>query len=84
MLISRPEDLTLDTLPIELSPALLERLRTTRYAVLSALGAGDPVYGVNTGMGAMSKGRLSEPEQASPSAKPLAGQGCRRSTVVAC
>ncbi len=64
MLIARPEDLTLDTLPIELSPDLLERLRTTRYAVLSALRAGDPVYGVNTGMGAMSKVRLSEPEQA--------------------
>lgn len=49
--------------PIELSPALLDRLRTTRYAVLAALSAGDPVYGVNTGMGAMSKRRLTEEEQ---------------------
>lgn len=64
MLISRPEDLTLEHVPLELSPALLERLRTTRYAVLSALRSGTPVYGVNTGMGAMSKVRLSEPEQA--------------------
>jgi histidine ammonia-lyase len=32
--------------------------------VLSALRAGDPVYGVNTGMGAMSKVRLTEAEQA--------------------
>jgi histidine ammonia-lyase len=64
MLISRPEDLTLDGGPLELSAALLDRLRTTRYAVLSALRAGAPVYGVNTGMGAMSKVRLSEPEQA--------------------
>lgn len=64
MLISRPEDLTLERVPLELSPALLERLRATRYAVLSALRSGAPVYGVNTGMGAMSKVRLSEPEQA--------------------
>jgi histidine ammonia-lyase len=63
MLISRPEDLTLERVPLELSPALLERLRTTRYAVLSALRSGAPVYGVNTGMGAMSKVRLSEAEQ---------------------
>ncbi|MEU0091627.1 aromatic amino acid lyase [Kribbella sp. NPDC006257] len=63
MLISRPEDLRLERVPLELSPALLERLRTTRYAVLSALRSGAPVYGVNTGMGAMSKVRLSEAEQ---------------------
>lgn len=63
MLIERPEDLVLDKVPIELSPDLIEQLRTTRYAVLSALRGGEPVYGVNTGMGAMSKVRLSEPEQ---------------------
>ncbi|WP_112247910.1 aromatic amino acid lyase [Kribbella monticola] len=64
MLIDKPEDLTLDRTPIELSRNLIDRLSTTRYAVLSALRAGDAVYGVNTGMGAMSKVRLSEPEQA--------------------
>ncbi|TDU89053.1 histidine ammonia-lyase [Kribbella voronezhensis] len=64
MLIDQPEDLTLDRAPIELTRNLIDRLNTTRYAVLSALRAGDPVYGVNTGMGAMSKVRLSEPEQA--------------------
>jgi histidine ammonia-lyase len=64
MLISRPEDLTLERGPLELSHDLIERLRTTRYAVLSALRGGDPVYGVTTGMGAMSKVRLSEAEQA--------------------
>lgn len=42
---------------------MLERLATTRYAVLAALTAGAPVYGVNTGMGAMSKIPLTESEQ---------------------
>jgi len=64
MLINQPEDLTLDSpLPIELSQNLLDRLATTRNAVLEALNAGDPVYGVNTGMGAMSKIRLTDEEQ---------------------
>ncbi|GAA1588827.1 aromatic amino acid lyase [Kribbella sancticallisti] len=57
-----PRQLT-GTDPIELSQSLLDRLRTTRYAVLAALSGGDPVYGVNTGMGAMSKRRLDEDEQ---------------------
>jgi histidine ammonia-lyase len=68
MLINQPEDLgpeqLRDPAPLELSPELLERLEASRYAVLSALRAGDPVYGVNTGMGAMSKVRLTEAEQA--------------------
>jgi histidine ammonia-lyase len=64
MLIDKPEDLTLDRVPLELSHDLIERIQTTRYAVLSALRSGDPVYGVNTGMGALSKVLLSEPEQA--------------------
>jgi histidine ammonia-lyase len=66
-LIERPEDLGPKHLasgePIELSPSLLDRLTSTRYDVLAALDAGDPVYGVNTGMGAMSKVRLSLAEQ---------------------
>ncbi|MFI5712886.1 aromatic amino acid lyase [Kribbella sp. NPDC051620] len=57
-----PEQLT-SSEPLELSPALLERLRTTRQAVLSSLATGAPVYGVNTGMGALSKVRLSDAEQ---------------------
>jgi histidine ammonia-lyase len=64
MLIDKPEDLRLDRTPIELSRPLIDRLTTTRYAVLSALRSGAPVYGVTTGMGAMSKVRLTEPEQA--------------------
>ena len=67
MLIDRAEDLgprqLIDTEPLELSRNLLDRLRATRYAVLGALRTGDPVYGVNTGMGAMSKRRLTEEEQ---------------------
>lgn len=49
--------------PLELSPSLLEHLAATRLAALSALSADTPVYGVNTGMGAMSKVRLAESEQ---------------------
>lgn len=67
MLIDDAADLgprqLIDTEPIELSRNLLDRLSTNRYAVLGALAPGDPVYGVNTGMGAMSKVRLSELEQ---------------------
>ena len=67
MLITEPADLgprqLTSTEPIELAQPLLDRLQKTRYAVLAALGTGDPVYGVNTGMGAMSKRRLTEDEQ---------------------
>ncbi|WUJ74747.1 aromatic amino acid lyase [Kribbella soli] len=49
--------------PIELSPALLERMAAVRAAALHTLESGDPVYGVNTGMGNLSKVRLSEAEQ---------------------
>jgi histidine ammonia-lyase len=65
MLIDRPEDLRPEQLgsPLELSGSLLGRLTTTRYAVLATLDSGEPVYGVNTGMGAMSKVRLGEAEQ---------------------
>ncbi|MFC5268353.1 aromatic amino acid lyase [Kribbella qitaiheensis] len=67
MLIDRAEDLgprqLIDTEPLELSRSLLDRLATTRSAVLDALRTGDPVYGVNTGMGAMSKRRLTDEEQ---------------------
>lgn len=67
MLIDSAADLTLDHVlssdPLELSPDLLTRLATTREAVLTALATGAPVYGVNTGMGAMSKIRLTSDEQ---------------------
>ncbi|MDX6281527.1 MAG: histidine ammonia-lyase, partial [Kribbellaceae bacterium] len=67
MLIDSAADLGVEQLtspdPLELSPTLLERLRTTRESVLSSLATGAPVYGVNTGMGAMSKIRLTSDEQ---------------------
>ncbi|MEV6411391.1 aromatic amino acid lyase [Kribbella sp. NPDC051718] len=64
MLINSAADLDLASPdPLELSPALLERLRVTREAVLSTLATGAPVYGVNTGMGALSKVRLTDSEQ---------------------
>ena len=49
--------------PIELAPALLERMAAVRAAALRTLESGDPVYGVNTGMGNLSKVRLSDAEQ---------------------
>ncbi|MFF0338278.1 aromatic amino acid lyase [Kribbella sp. NPDC004875] len=48
---------------IELAPALLDRLAATRTAALRTLASGRPVYGVNTGMGNLSKVRLTEDEQ---------------------
>lgn len=49
--------------PIELAPALLDRLAAIRTAALHTLQSGKPVYGVNTGMGNLSKVRLTEAEQ---------------------
>ncbi|WP_427885975.1 aromatic amino acid lyase [Kribbella sp. GL6] len=49
--------------PVELSPALLDRLATIRTDALNTLESGDPVYGVNTGMGNLSKRRLTTAEQ---------------------
>ncbi len=64
MLIERAADLTLSSGgPLELSPSLLASLRANRQRLLDALASGSPVYGVNTGMGAMSKRRLDEAEQ---------------------
>ncbi|ADB29990.1 phenylalanine/histidine ammonia-lyase [Kribbella flavida DSM 17836] len=62
--VERPEDLTIDLVgPIELAPSLLEQLRKTRAQALRVLATESPVYGVNTGMGALSKVRLDEDEQ---------------------
>jgi histidine ammonia-lyase len=49
--------------PIELAPALVDRLAAIRTAALHTLESGEPVYGVNTGMGNLSKVRLTEDEQ---------------------
>jgi histidine ammonia-lyase len=64
MIVNEPGDLDpADPDPIELAPALLERLAATRAAALDTLRSGEPVYGVNTGMGNLSKVRLTEDEQ---------------------
>ncbi|MFI6674993.1 aromatic amino acid lyase [Kribbella sp. NPDC050470] len=64
MLITDPADLDpASPEPIELSSALLDRLAAIRSELLAALAAGEPVYGVNTGMGALSKRRLTDDEQ---------------------
>lgn len=48
---------------LALDPALLDQLDAVRGQVLSALSDGPPVYGVSTGLGAMSEHRLSAAEQ---------------------
>lgn len=48
----------------ELSAELTDRIAARRAQVRRALESGDPVYGVNTGMGALSERRLGEAEQA--------------------
>ncbi len=64
MLINAPADLDpASPEPIELAPALLDRLAVVRSDLLRSLATGRPVYGVNTGMGALSKVRLTEDEQ---------------------
>ncbi|MFG1910935.1 aromatic amino acid lyase [Kribbella sp. NPDC048928] len=49
--------------PIEIAPELLDRLAAIRADALRTLASGRPVYGVNTGMGNLSKVRLTEDEQ---------------------
>ena len=48
---------------IELAPALLADVDRQCHAAREVLRGGDPVYGVNTGMGALAGVRLTEPEQ---------------------
>ncbi|MEU4603541.1 aromatic amino acid lyase [Kribbella sp. NPDC023972] len=64
MLITEPSDLDpASTEPITIGRPLLDHLASIRSAVLDALASGGPVYGVNTGMGALSKHRLTDDEQ---------------------
>ncbi|HWD79128.1 MAG TPA: aromatic amino acid lyase [Kribbella sp.] len=63
-MINEPSDLDpAGSAPIELAPALLDRLAAIRADALRTLASGEPVYGVNTGMGNLSKVRLTEDEQ---------------------
>jgi histidine ammonia-lyase len=48
---------------IELAPTLLADVDRRCRAAREVLRSGDPVYGVNTGMGALAGVRLTEPEQ---------------------
>ncbi|MFB6720233.1 aromatic amino acid lyase [Kribbella sp. NPDC056345] len=64
MLINQASDVDPSSAaPVEIAQPLLDRLAGIRAEVLQALSSGSAVYGVNTGMGAMSKVRLSESEQ---------------------
>ncbi|MET7283575.1 aromatic amino acid lyase [Kribbella sp. NPDC005582] len=64
MLINQASDVDPSSaLPLQIAEPLLDRLAAIRADVLRTLAGGEPVYGVNTGMGAMSKVRLTEAEQ---------------------
>jgi histidine ammonia-lyase len=72
MIIRRPEDLDLRVIEevargvrrISLAPALLDQMAANRAAVLAGLRGDEPVYGVNTGMGAFAGVRLDAEAQA--------------------
>src|SRR3954447_9727471 len=64
MLINQPSDLDpASPEPITIAQPLLDRLAAIRSALIAALASGEAVYGVNTGMGNLSKRRLTEDEQ---------------------
>ncbi|WP_033291045.1 aromatic amino acid lyase [Amycolatopsis jejuensis] len=60
--------------PIELAPELLARVRRQRVAMLAALENGEPVYGVNTGMGRLAGVRLTPQQQAEHQRNLLVGR----------
>jgi histidine ammonia-lyase len=69
-LVASPEDLDPGLIlrvaagaRVELAPALLAQVQRRCEAAREVLRRGDPVYGVNTGMGALAGVRLSEAEQ---------------------
>jgi histidine ammonia-lyase len=69
-LIASPEDLAPGLIlrvaageGVQLAPALLAEVQRRCEAAREVLRSGDPVYGVNTGMGALAGVRLSEAEQ---------------------
>ena len=51
--------------PVAIAPGLLAAVRQRREQALQTLRDGQPVYGVNTGMGALSSVRLTEQQQRS-------------------
>jgi histidine ammonia-lyase len=69
-LLSAPEDLDAELIlrvaageRVQLAPALLDEVNRRCTAARAVLRRGDPVYGVNTGMGALAGVRLSEDDQ---------------------
>ncbi|MEP6811461.1 MAG: aromatic amino acid ammonia-lyase [Actinomycetota bacterium] len=80
-------DLTLDQVvavaragaPVDLHPEACERMRQARALADRALAAGDPVYGLSTGVGVRKRARVGAPEQGSFNTRlilnHLAGQG---------
>lgn len=65
LLIGGPEELSVDVMldivdghPFKLEHSLLDQMRPTRGAALLALESDEPVYGVNTGVGAFSELRV--------------------------
>ena len=66
---------------VRIAPDLLAAVQRQRAEAMQALADGQLVYGVNTGMGALSKVRLTERQQRFSPAQPAAGAGHGRSAV---
>ncbi|EPR77221.1 Phenylalanine/histidine ammonia-lyase [Leifsonia rubra CMS 76R] len=71
LLIAGPEELSVEAMldivdghPLKLQHSLLDQLRATRDAALLALESDEPVYGVNTGVGAFSEVRVNYSDRA--------------------
>jgi histidine ammonia-lyase len=81
-IISRPEDLDpllIDRIArhgtaVELAPSLRDTMAANRQTMVAALAGDEPVYGVNTGMGAFSKVRLDAAAQAAHQDTLMAGR----------
>lgn len=60
---------------VHIAPVLLARVAARREQALAALAEGQPVYGVTTGMGALSGTRLGLEEQADHSRRLMLARG---------
>ena len=67
--------------PVSIGPALLAAVQQRCTEARQVLRDGRLVYGVNTGMGALSSVRLTEEAAAFSPAQPAAGAGHRRAAV---
>jgi histidine ammonia-lyase len=60
--VEEAEAIVFEEKPIRISPESLAKVDASHRALLRALGEGKPIYGVNTGFGALSRTRIPDPE----------------------